>query len=52
MANSGEDSFDEIFKVLFIKLYDEYMSMDDADEMMVLLRNGKKIEDINALLSG
>jgi type I restriction enzyme M protein len=47
MANSGEDSFDEIFKVLFIKLYDEYMSMDDADEMMILLRNGKTFEDID-----
>ncbi|MDR0785024.1 MAG: N-6 DNA methylase [Treponema sp.] len=47
MANSGEDSFDEIFKVLFIKLYDEYMSVDDADEMMTLLRNGKPFEEID-----
>ncbi|MDR2194106.1 MAG: N-6 DNA methylase [Treponema sp.] len=47
MANSGEDSFDEIFKVLFIKLYDEYMSMNDADEMAALLRNNGKLDDIN-----
>ncbi|MDR2425836.1 MAG: type I restriction enzyme HsdR N-terminal domain-containing protein, partial [Endomicrobium sp.] len=46
MANSGEDSFDEIFKVLFIKLYDEYMSMDDAYEMSALVRSGKELEDI------
>jgi type I restriction enzyme M protein len=47
MANSGEDSFDEIFKVLFIKLYDEYMSVDDADEMAVLFRKKVKIEEID-----
>ncbi|MDR1384764.1 MAG: N-6 DNA methylase [Planctomycetaceae bacterium] len=47
MANSGEDSFDEIFKVLFIKLYDEYMSVNDADAMATLLRDNKKLEEIN-----
>ncbi|GHT16959.1 hypothetical protein AGMMS4956_20220 [Bacteroidia bacterium] len=47
MANSGEDSFDEIFKVLFTKLFDEYMSMDNADEMSVLLRNNVDLQEIN-----
>ncbi|MDR3112755.1 MAG: N-6 DNA methylase [Endomicrobium sp.] len=46
MANSGEDSFDEIFKVLFIKLYDEYMSVGDADKIAALVENGERIEDI------
>jgi len=47
MANSGEDSFDEIFKVLFTKLYDEYMSVDNADEIATLLRNKMELDDIN-----
>ena len=47
MANSGEDSFDEIFKVLFTKLYDEYMSVDNADEMATLCRNNLKLEEID-----
>jgi len=47
MANSGEDSFDEIFKVLFTKLFDEYMSANNADEIAILLRNKMKLEDID-----
>ncbi|MDR0527509.1 MAG: N-6 DNA methylase [Spirochaetaceae bacterium] len=47
MANSGEDSFDEIFKVLFTKLYDEYMSVDDADEIAVLARNNVELKNID-----
>lgn len=29
LANSGVDSFEEIFKLIFIKLYDEFKSADD-----------------------
>ncbi|MDR0664070.1 MAG: N-6 DNA methylase [Helicobacteraceae bacterium] len=47
MANSGEDSFDEIFKVLFIKLYDEYMSVDDANAMATLLNNKTAMDAID-----
>ena len=47
MANSGEDSFDEIFKVLFTKLFDEYMSMNDADEMAILLRQKTDLKEID-----
>lgn len=31
LANSGFDSFDEIFKLIYAKLYDEKQSMDDPD---------------------
>lgn len=47
LANSGVDSFEEIFKLLFTKLYDEYMSGEDADEVAILLKRGDKIEDID-----
>lgn len=28
-ANSGEDVFEEVFKLIFVKLYDEYLSLKD-----------------------
>lgn len=31
LANSGEDVFEEVFKLIFTKLYDEYLSQSDKD---------------------
>lgn len=47
LANSGVDSFEEIFKLLFTKLYDEYMSGEDANEIAILTKNNNVIDDIN-----
>ncbi len=47
LANSGVDSFEEIFKLLFTKLYDEYKSSQDADEIATLLKHGLKFDDID-----
>ena len=48
LAHSGVDSFEEIFKLLFTKLFDELESSDDMDTISVLLKNKmelKKIDD-------
>jgi type I restriction enzyme M protein len=47
LANSGVDSFEEIFKLLFTKLYDEFKSSEDADEIATLLKHDKRLEDID-----
>lgn len=47
LANSGVDSFEEIFKLLFTKLYDEFMSGEDANEIAILTKNNKSINDID-----
>jgi type I restriction enzyme M protein len=47
MANSGVDSFEEIFKIIFTKLYDEFLSGDDMDEISTLQRHNTNINDIN-----
>jgi type I restriction enzyme M protein len=39
LANSGVDSFEEIFKLLLTKLYDEYKCSADADEIATLLKH-------------
>ena len=48
-ANSSPDtSFDEIFKLIFTKLYDEKMSSDDADIIDTDINRHKiKLEDID-----
>ncbi len=47
LANSGADGFEEIFKLIFTKLYDEFCSGSDKDEINTLLKHGKKLEDID-----
>ena len=47
LANSGVDSFEEIFKLVFTKLYDEYLSSQDADNIAVLLKNDNELATIN-----
>ncbi len=47
LANSGVDGFEEIFKLLFTKLYDEYASSDNADVISALLANNIDIQNID-----
>ncbi len=48
-ANESSDKeFEEIFKLIFTKLYDEKMSSDDADEISNQIKyTGKKLADID-----
>ncbi|AEF84895.1 N-6 DNA methylase [Treponema primitia ZAS-2] len=46
LANSGVDSFEEIFKLLFTKLYDEFSSGADADNIEALIQNDINLDDI------
>lgn len=39
LANSGVDSFEEIFKLIFTKLYDEYKSTKDFDRITFATEN-------------
>lgn len=42
--DSSDKAFEEIFKLIFIKLYDEVLSSDDADEMAILMnRTGYRL---------
>ncbi|MBM7635384.1 N-6 DNA methylase [Streptococcus saliviloxodontae] len=47
--DSSDKAFDELFKLIFTKLYDEKMSADDADEISNQMRYGgrslKEIDD-------
>lgn len=46
--DSSDKAFDEIFKLIFTKLYDEKSSSDDADEIAVLLNKAHlTLDDIN-----
>lgn len=49
--DSSDKAFDELFKLIFTKLYDEKMSVDDADEIANQMRYGgrslKEIDDSN-----
>ena len=46
--DSSDKAFEEIFKLIFIKLYDEVLSSDDADEMAILMnRTGIALKDID-----
>lgn len=48
LANAGVDSFEEIFKFIFTKLYDEFLSRDDADAISTLINHTKiDIKDID-----
>jgi len=50
LANSGVDSFEEIFKLIFTKLYDEFLSSKDADEIANVMKHKiefKNIDDKN-----
>ena len=38
LANAGVDVFEEVFKLIFTKLYDEYLSQKDKDVINYLLR--------------
>ena len=40
MANNGVNSFEEIFMLIFTKLYDEKKSADDAEKINMLLSDG------------
>lgn len=47
--DSSDKAFEEIFKLIFIKLYDEVLSSDDADEIAILMNKThvtlKEIDD-------
>lgn len=46
--DSSDKAFEEIFKLLFTKLYDEKMSSDDADEITNQMKYGnKKLSEID-----
>ncbi|MFA6420453.1 MAG: N-6 DNA methylase [archaeon] len=47
LANAGVDVFEEIFKLIFIKLYDEMESSDDREEIERELSKGKKLDEID-----
>jgi type I restriction enzyme M protein len=47
LANSGVDSFEEIFKLLLTKLYDEYKCSADADEIAALLKHKIALDAID-----
>lgn len=42
LANAGVDVFEETFKLIFIKLYDEMQSSDDRNTIETLLKLAKK----------
>lgn len=46
--DSSDKAFEEIFKLIFIKLYDEVLSSNDADEIAILMsRTGIALKDID-----
>lgn len=46
--DSSDKAFEEIFKLIFIKLYDEVLSSNDADEMAILMnRTHVELKDID-----
>ena len=44
IADSGEDEFDEIFKILFAKMYDEIEAMESRNEQELFFRKEKNSE--------
>ena len=44
MANSGANAFEEVFKLIFTKLYDEFLSREDADAIAVLQQQASKTD--------
>jgi type I restriction enzyme M protein len=47
LANVGVDVFEEVFKLIFIKLFDEMESSHDREEIERELRDGSTYEEIN-----
>lgn len=47
LANAGVDVFEEVFKLIFIKLYDEMESSADRDEIERQLSQGFKLDMID-----
>ncbi|MBV7273753.1 N-6 DNA methylase [Clostridiaceae bacterium UIB06] len=45
--DSSDKAFEEIFKLIFIKLYDEVLSSQDADEIAILMKHGTAFKDID-----
>ena len=41
LANAGVDVFEEVFKLIFTKLYDEFLSQSDAKRIMEFRHNGQ-----------
>ena len=48
LANSGADGFEEIFKMIFTKLFDEFQSGSDKDEINYELKKDTPIDAIDA----
>ena len=46
LANAGVDIFEEVFKLIFTKLYDEMRSKDDRKEIEKNLGRGKNLKDL------
>ena len=46
LANAGVDVFEEVFKLIFIKLYDEVESSEDREEIERELSKGKSLNEI------
>jgi len=47
LANAGVDAFEEIFKLIFAKLFDEMQSGSDKDAINTLQRHGIALNDID-----
>ena len=46
LANAGVDIFEEVFKLIFTKLYDEMQSAEDRREIERKLKRGKKLNEL------
>lgn len=47
LANAGVDAFEEIFKLIFAKLFDEMQSGGDKDAINTLQKHGVTLDDID-----
>jgi len=47
LANAGVDVFEEVFKLIFTKLYDEMESSEDREEVERFLKKGKKLSELS-----
>lgn len=52
LANSGYDSFDEIFKIIYAKIYDEIQGMDAPNDYVLKFRAGKDNEETKRRIEG
>ena len=46
LANAGVDIFEECFKLIFSKLYDEMQSAQDRIKIEIELKDGKKLDEL------